>query len=102
MKCKTCNGLGRIKATEFVGVDEGLRKVVILCPTCGGKGEVESLTEQEYIQTCDTEQLAEVLSNISTDAWFAGLNNMDRPVGQKDNWYKWLKKKHNHNKKIGE
>ena len=41
MKCKTCNGLGRTKATEFVGVDEGLRDVVILCPTCGGKGEVE-------------------------------------------------------------
>ena len=61
MKCKTCNGLGRTKATEFIGVDEGLRDVVILCPTCGGKGEVESLTEQEYIQTCDTEQLAEAI-----------------------------------------
>jgi DnaJ-class molecular chaperone len=60
MKCKTCNGLGRTKATEFVGVDEGLRDVVILCPTCGGKGEIE-LTEQEYIQTCNTEQLAEWL-----------------------------------------
>jgi hypothetical protein len=52
------------------------------------------ITEQEYIQTCTIEQLAEVLSNISTDAWFAGLNNMDRPVGQKDNWQQWLKQPH--------
>lgn len=63
MKCKTCNGLGRTKATEFVGVDEGLRDVVILCPTCGGKGEVE-MTEQEYIQTCNTEQLARWIVKI--------------------------------------
>ena len=52
------------------------------------------ITEQEYMQTCTMEQLAEVLSNISTDAWFAGLNNMDRPVGQKDNWQQWLKQPH--------
>lgn len=52
------------------------------------------MTEQEYMQTCATEQLAEVLSNISTDAWFAGLNNMDRPICQKDNWQQWLKQPH--------
>lgn len=30
------------------------------CEVCNGTGEVE-MTEQEYIQTCDTEQLAKFL-----------------------------------------
>lgn len=94
MKCKTCNGLGRTKATEFAGVDEGLREVVILCPTCGGTGKVvhpmmnmngdeytgeweqheceacdgtgvvEPLTEEEWLKSLDTKQLAKWIDNL--------------------------------------
>ena len=91
MKCKTCNGLGRTKATEFVGVDEGLRDVVILCPTCGGKGEVESLTEQEYIQTCTTEQLAEWIYQerwTHSDGWYELCGHTVKEVVE------WLKQPH--------
>ena len=49
MKCKTCNGLGRTKATEFIGVDEGLREVVILCPTCGGIVDISDVKNRRYI-----------------------------------------------------
>lgn len=96
MKCKTCNGLGRTKATEFIGVDEGLRDVVILCPTCGGKGEIEQ-TEQEYIQTCNTEQLAEFLYDIAYfDNWSDAIMN-DSLINETAVEYaieKWLKQPH--------
>lgn len=88
VKCPVCNGVGQVEPMLF----NGYPGYTQYCPQCKGSGEV--LTEQEYIQTCNTEQLAEVLSNISTDAWVAGLNNMDRPVGQKDNWQQWLKQPH--------
>ena len=122
MKCKTCNGLGRTKATEFVGVDEGLREVVILCPACGGTGivvhpmmsmngdeytgeweqhecemcggtgEIQQ-TEQEYIQTCNTEQLAEVLFS-----WYklGRLDVINKHTELKKDWLiGWLKQPHN-------
>lgn len=93
MKCKTCNGLGRTKAIEFIGVDEGLREVVILCPTCGGKGEVELLTEKEYIQTCTTEQLAEMLANESKNV-INDFKNFDFKREHKEFWEMWLKQPH--------
>ena len=64
MKCNTCNGLGRTKATEFIGVDEGLREVVILCPTCGGKGFVD-MTNEKWFCELPTKEKAEVISRLS-------------------------------------
>lgn len=84
-KCPICDGSGHITSLP--------NGTIVKCTWCNGTGEVKQ-TELEYIQTCTIEQLAEVLSNISADAWFAGLNNMDRPVGQKDNWQQWLKQLH--------
>ena len=104
MKCKTCNGLGRTKATEFVGVDEGLREVVILCPACGGTGKVvhpmmsmngdeytgeweqheceacngtgvvEPLTNEEWRRTCSTEEFAKWLSDTLYACMRCGMN----------------------------
>lgn len=50
MKCKNCNGNGRVT----IGWDS------YPCDFCHGTGEIEQ-TEQEYLQSCDTEQLAELL-----------------------------------------
>lgn len=47
MKCDRCNGQGFSVIAKWK------------CPVCDGKGVVEPLTEQEYLQTCNTEQLAE-------------------------------------------
>lgn len=82
MICPQCNGTGYC---DLYMENE--------CPMCDGTGEVEQ-TRFEFMQTCTIEEMAEVLSNISTDAWFAGLNDMDRPVVQKDNWQQWLKQPH--------
>ena len=85
MKCKTCNGLGRTKATEFVGVDEGLRDVVILCPACGGKGEVEQ-TNEEWFNGLSTEEKAEWLYRVHYGGIGIGLT--------KEEIRKWLKEVH--------
>ena len=94
-----CPSCGKDGATiQTIEYADGSKYIEVVCLNgCGHFATIikdDLITEQEYIQTCTMEQLAEVLSNISTDAWFAGLNNMDRPVGQKDNWQQWLKQPH--------
>ena len=68
MICPKCGGSG--KTTEY----DGLRKFWCdyKCEMCNGMGEV--LTEQEYIQTCNTEQLAEYLAS-TFDLCGAGCHN---------------------------
>lgn len=82
MICEVCKGKGWIPRQA--------PNIPTACPACGGKGFIKQ-TRFEYMQSCTIEEMAEVLSNISTCAWFAGLNDMDRPIGQKDNWQQWLK-----------
>ena len=102
MKCKTCNGLGRTKATEFIGVDEGLRDVVILCPTCGGKGEVEQ-TNDEWRKTCSTEEFAKLMSDAM---WYGEqcategvlCENCKCPWCKTDSISEWLKQPHREGK----
>lgn len=53
MKCHECGG---------TGIDDDR----LTCYECGETGKVE-MTEQEYIQTCNTEQLAEFLYDIRYD-----------------------------------
>ena len=121
MKCKTCNGLGRTKATEFVGVDEGLREVVILCPACGGTGKVvhpmmsmngdeytgeweqheceacngtgvvEPLTNEEWLKQCTTEQLAEFLADKCNEVVETVLSDASCDIGDIDNDDYWYR-----------
>ena len=87
MKCKHCDGTG---TTNWC-----INGTFVDCPYCGGTGEIEvEMTEQEYIQTCNTEQLAE---------WIAKIVDCDCcPVKRKfcdDNpckirFAEWLKKPH--------
>ena len=123
MKCKTCNGLGRTKATEFVGVDEGLREVVILCPTCGGTGKVvhpmmsmngdeytgeweqheceacngtgvvEPLTNEAWFCSLSTEEKARFLEMICYSAW-GDKNSRFKDMADYTDWMDWLKEKH--------
>lgn len=70
------------------------------CPICGGTGDTKNiigkpLTEQEYIQSCNTEQLAELLC----DVWY-GIDDVinimaeDGEINKKDAIVKWLKQPH--------
>lgn len=60
MRCKKCNGTGEIT----VPVEEHMGTVLYgteQCDECDGTGEV--LTNEEYLRSCTTEQLAERLAS---------------------------------------
>ena len=54
MKCPKCDGTGDARYSN------GIFAWVSNCDQCGGSGIIEPLTEQEYLQSCNTEQLADV------------------------------------------
>ena len=97
MKCKHCNGFG----WYYNDITE-IKK--IKCPMCGGTGKVEQ-TEQEYIQTCNTEQLAEFLSRVFWAKTFCEICDIKKicqirhgcKYGNKsyiECWKEWLKQPH--------
>lgn len=96
IKCPHCNGKGFSELNSAVN---------LTCGWCMGQGELdleivptEPQTEQEYLQTCNTEQLAEELLAW----WFDGANTYsefglyNREIEEaKERIMKWLKEKHN-------
>ena len=82
MKCKHCDGVGFFEngASQFK------------CVYCDGTGEVEQ-TEQEYIQTCTTEQLVSFL------LWYPNnVHGYPKPkmsIAEEENVIReWLKQPH--------
>ena len=66
MKCPYCHG----KGSRHV-VDQALKT----CLYCQGTGKIKP-THQEYIQNCNTEELAEVISDIARSCYECGKNPM--------------------------
>ena len=107
MKCPMCLGKG-------YATDEDIKEYPHRCPNCNGKGfyavdwqkvrcEVcngsgkKPMTEQEYLQTCGTEQLAESLFNIMANNEFTlYLLHTEKKSMQemKDAVVEWLKQPH--------
>ena len=56
MKCPECGGYGKVGEYNYYGT----------CPQCGGSGEVEQ-TNEEWLRTATTEELAEFICGIQTD-----------------------------------
>lgn len=56
MKCPMCDGTGKseigVGAFTIHGAD---------CDQCNGKGIIEPMTNEEYLRSCTTEQLAEFI-----------------------------------------
>jgi RecJ-like exonuclease len=91
MKCKVCGGAGVIQ-----GQAPGL---VSCCPACDGKGFIEQ-TNEEWIHTLNTEQLAEFLADKCNEVVETVLSDASCDIGDIDNddyWYRradfveWLK-----------
>lgn len=94
MKCPNCGGTGVIH----------FRNIHVLCGKCQGIGFIDDepkpkkqseklMTEQEYIQTCTTEQLAEVLADVSL--WIHPfMKQKNRFELLKKQFYEWLKQPH--------
>jgi hypothetical protein len=101
--CEFCGGTGEV---EVVG-----DSVTDVFDKCGGTGFCEMrmgdgctlgspcphqkpLTNEEYIKSLNTEQLAEWISKVTIDAWFRQVNNeLPKPNGAKE-WAEWLKQPH--------
>lgn len=92
IKCPHCNGKG------FSELNSALN---MTCGWCMGQGELdleivptEPLTEQEYLQTCDTKQLAKWLSSHSKFIYDCGQKQIIPKVMYEEDWEWWLKQPH--------
>lgn len=97
MKCPMCDGTGKseigVGAFTIHGAD---------CDRCAGKGVVEPLTNEEYIRSCSTEELAKLIYKIAvTDVLmdrFFTAEMVNAEIVDVDSGIKeaevWLKEKH--------
>lgn len=87
MKCTRCKGKGK-----FIGYYVNDNPVECECVICKGAGEVQ-MTEQEYIQTCNTKQLAEWIVRI-VDCEFCPVKKPCKKQPCKKQIEMWLKQPH--------
>ena len=88
MKCPNCNGQ-RYKAPD------------VPCGRCAGKGVVEPLTNEEWLRSCNTEQLVHVIHLMTSCCYVCGKDGVDykrcyfhkKCTGPKE-IEEWLKEKH--------
>ena len=93
MKCKYCNGTGE-------HINDANRMTT--CEFCGGTGVIKPLTNEEYIRTCSTEELAKLIYKIAvTDVLmdrFFTAEIVNAEIVDVDSGIKeakaWLKEKH--------
>ena len=114
MKCKYCDGTGehindanRMTTCEFCGgtgeVEVVGDSVTDVCDKCGGTGVEEPLTNEEWLHTLNTEQLAGFLADKCNEVVETVLSDASCDIGDIDNddyWYRradfveWLKQPH--------
>ena len=68
------------------------------CETYFDKDENIVLTEQEWIQTCNTEQLAEWIAHQTMIALLENQNNHSLRMTYPAYWVEWLKQPHREEK----
>ena len=95
--CKNCKGVG------YIIVEDRYSTYFDECYECDGKGVVEPMTNEEYVRSCTSEQLAEFLADQCNEVVEFILNEVDEHAGNiepDDYWYRqdvvaeWLKKPH--------
>ena len=93
MKCPVCDGKGYFPISDIAAK---------ICDRCNGTGEIQQ-TEQEYIQTCDTEQLAKWITDkinaklrmaLHDAELYDGDVNENEYMENEDEWVEWLKQPH--------
>ena len=93
MKCPICNG----KGTQFIADYDGMYDIV--CEQCKGKGEVDEngkpiFTNEEYLRSCTTEQLAEWMASVVQKAISIKESNSIVMLESAIWWEEWLKQPH--------
>ena len=105
MKCKHCNGTGKVRGYfyEKTGVNKW-EKVWgdSPCDECNGTGKIE-ITNEEWLQTCSAEEFAEWITDkinaklrmVLHDAeLYDGDVNENEYMENENEWVKWLKQPH--------
>ena len=96
MKCPKCNGRGTV---GYYHIDHF---VDIECDRCNGSGEVQ-MTNEEWLKSLNTEQLAEYLADKFNEVVDFVLHEVDEnaeDIEPDDYWYRqdviveWLKQPH--------
>ena len=87
MKCKACNGTGKIKAIDFAKPD--WKDIEKACPICCGSGVIEQ-TKFDFMQSCTMEEMVEMLTNESKNV-INDFKNFDFKREHKEFWEMWLK-----------
>ena len=98
MKCPKCDGTGKteigVGAFTIHGAD---------CDQCNGKGIIEPMTNEEYLRSLNTEQLAEFLADELNDVvervlegvWLNdGDTDRDEYYQRQTDVLEWLKQPH--------
>ena len=94
-ECPKCNGRGTV---GYFHIDHF---VDIECDRCHGSGEVSEveMTNEEYLKSLDTEQLADEIADVCygllDDVWGNdGDTSCDYRETEKNYWVEWLKQPH--------
>ena len=86
-KCEYCHGAGKIKTIKLISAEQGFDCVEEVCTKCNGSGEHEQ-TNEEWLRSASTEQLAECLTNISFNTGYDSYSVVYRKMVE------WLKQPH--------
>lgn len=104
MKCPNCDGKGYWQEdmpNKFMGKFKQTK--VWECSVCHGSGEIKPQTNEEWLRTATTEELAEMLFDIyetglNCGEWYGGGKGFCVPAGPKmltvEDFVGWLRKKH--------
>ena len=94
MKCPMCSGKGMVDYPMYADDEHKWQYCVARmkkCDMCNGTGEVP-ITNEEWIKSLDTEQLAKRLHNNDVYAFFVCKNGGKVP--SVEHYVEWLKEKH--------
>ena len=103
MKCKKCNGTGRLLEPFYdtTGLIANFKGDI--CFVCNGTGKIEQ-TNEEWIRSCSTEELVEWIKTVTRHCYACGYDMARNGIQTKpkcpfqdcvqDDTERWLKEKH--------
>ena len=93
--CNLCKGTGKLLKPWYDTTGAMTGMTGDICFMCDGKGTIgEPMTNEEYLKTCTTEQLAEWMASVVQKAISIKENNGIVMLESAIWWEEWLKQPH--------